>query len=99
MAVTIPAGCVAERFKFSGYLLYLLVLSTIIYPIPCHWIWGHEGWLRTLGARDFAGATAVHFIGGLSGFTTLLMMGPRIGRFFERRSLSEKRVQIKEKEI
>jgi Amt family ammonium transporter len=83
-AATIVSGAMAERTKFSAYLIYSFFISAIIYPIAGHWIWG-GGWLWTLpfgaGFRDFAGSTVVHSIGGWLALIGAIVLGPRIGRF------------------
>jgi Amt family ammonium transporter len=79
-AATIVSGAMAERTKFSCYCLYSVIISLVIYPISGHWIWG-GGWLAQLGFHDYAGSTAVHFVGGLSAFIGALILGPRIGKY------------------
>ncbi|WP_143745154.1 ammonium transporter [Marinilactibacillus piezotolerans] len=79
-AATIVSGAMAERTKFSSYLLYTLVISGIVYPISGHWIWG-GGWLSNLGFQDFAGSTAVHMVGGVTAIIGAKIVGPRKGRF------------------
>ena len=79
-AATIVAGGVAERMKFSAYLLYTIVISALIYPIVGHWVWG-GGWLAELGFYDFAGSTVVHAVGGVAALVGSIMLGPRIGKF------------------
>ena len=88
-AATIVSGAMAERTKFSSYLIYSFLISAIIYPIAGHWIWG-GGWLSTLGGagftgganfRDFAGSTVVHSIGGWLALVGAIVIGPRLGRF------------------
>jgi Amt family ammonium transporter len=83
-AATIVSGAMAERTKFSAYLLYSFFISALIYPISGHWIWG-GGWLATLpfgaGFKDFAGSTVVHSVGGWLALIGALFLGPRIGRF------------------
>ena len=83
-AATIVSGAMAERTKFSAYLIYSFFISAIIYPIAGHWIWG-GGWLWTLpfgaGFRDFAGSTVVHSIGGWLALLGAIFLGPRLGRF------------------
>jgi len=83
-AATIVSGAMAERTKFSAYLIYSFFISAIIYPIAGHWIWG-GGFLWTLpfgdGFRDFAGSTVVHSIGGWLALVGAITLGPRIGRF------------------
>jgi Amt family ammonium transporter len=82
--VTIVAGMVAERMKFQAYLMYTVLINIFIYPIYGHWIWG-GGWLATLpfgvGARDFAGSSVVHALGGFVGLAGAFLLGPRIGKF------------------
>jgi Amt family ammonium transporter len=85
-ACTIVAGAVAERMKITAYLAYAFIIGAVVYPIYGKWIWG-GGWLSTLqlfgatGARDFAGSSVVHMVGGLSALIGAAMVGPRIGRF------------------
>ncbi|MFT5350345.1 MAG: Amt family ammonium transporter [Gammaproteobacteria bacterium] len=86
-AVTIISGVVAERLKFSAYLIVALVVSGIVYPIAGHWSWASlgggagEGFLASMGFVDFAGSSVVHSVGGWSGLALLVVVGPRIGRF------------------
>jgi len=79
-AATIVSGAVAERTKFTAYLLYSVVVSAVIYPISGHWIWG-GGWLGSLGFHDFAGSTVVHSVGGWAALMGTLALGPRIGKY------------------
>ena len=87
-AATIPTGAMAERFKFSGFVLMGFWVSMIIYPLVGGWIWG-GGWLQNLGriagfghgAVDFAGSGVVHMIGGSVALAGAIVIGPRIGRF------------------
>jgi len=79
-AATIVSGAMAERTKFSAYIIYSLVISAVIYPISGHWIWG-GGWLSQLGFHDFAGSTAVHMVGGVAALVGAKMLGPRIGKY------------------
>ncbi len=79
-AATIVSGSMAERTKFSAYCLYSAAISLIVYPISGHWIWG-GGWLAGLGFHDFAGSTAVHFVGGVTACLGAWMLGPRIGKY------------------
>ena len=86
-ATTIISGAVAERLKFSAYLWITCITSGIIYPVFGHWAWNgfnhplHMGWLRQLGFVDFSGSTVVHSVGGWVALATLLVLGPRQGRF------------------
>lgn len=86
-ATTIVSGAVAERMSFLGYFIAAAILSSVIYPITGHWVWGGqlfatgEGWLRQLHFQDFAGSTVVHSVGGWMALAAILIIGPRIGRF------------------
>lgn len=79
-AATIVSGAMAERTKFSAYLVYTLIISLVIYPISGHWIWG-GGFLSEMGFIDFAGSTAVHSVGGWAALMGAITLGPRIGKY------------------
>lgn len=79
-AATIVSGAVAGRMQFSGYLVYTVMITAIIYPISGYWKWG-GGWLDALGFHDFAGSLVVHAVGGFAGLAGAILLGPRIGRF------------------
>ncbi len=79
-AATIVSGSMAERTNFKAYCLYSAAISLIVYPISGHWIWG-GGWLSELGFHDFAGSTAVHFVGGVTACLGAALLGPRIGKY------------------
>jgi len=79
-AATIVSGAMAERTKFSSYIIYSFVISIVIYPVVGHWIWG-GGWLSNLGMVDFAGSTVVHSVGGWAALVGAAILGPRIGKF------------------
>ena len=79
-AATIVSGAMAERTKFSTYLVFSLIITTIIYPISGHWVWG-GGWLSELGFHDFAGSTVVHSVGGWAALAGAWTIGPRIGKY------------------
>ena len=89
---TIPTGAMAERWKFTSFVLFSFVISTIIYPIYANWVWG-GGWLSQLGHNfglghghvDFAGSSVVHMVGGVAALVGAKMMGPRIGKYDARR--------------
>jgi Amt family ammonium transporter len=81
-AVITPAlisGAFAERFKFSAYLLFTLLWALIVYNPVAHWMWGIGGWLRNLGALDFAGGTVVHLTAGVSALAAVFVIGKRKG--------------------
>ena len=81
-AVITPAlisGAFAERMKFSAYLLFTLLWATFVYDPVAHWVWGTGGWIRNLGALDFAGGLVVHIISGVAALCCVLVMGRRKG--------------------
>ena len=82
-AATIVSGAMAERTKFTSYLIYSVVISAVIYPISGHWIWSGAGWLGSLGFHDFAGSTVVHSVGGWAGLAGAIMLGARKGKYVE----------------
>lgn len=84
-AVTIASGAMAERTKFSAYLIFSAVMCAIIYPVVVHWTWG-KGLIAdiTIGDAvysDFAGSGIVHMTGGIAAFMGALFLGPRIGKY------------------
>jgi Amt family ammonium transporter len=79
-AATIVSGAMAERTRYSGYLLYSVVISGLIYPISGHWIW-NGGWLAELGFHDFAGSTVVHSVGAWAAMVGAIMIGARRGKY------------------
>src|SRR5512138_1270508 len=81
-AVITPAlitGAFAERFKFSTFLVFTLLWSLLVYNPVAHWVWGVGGWLRNLGALDFAGGTVIHITSGISALAAALVVGKRKG--------------------
>lgn len=86
-AATIASGAMAERTRYSAYLIGAIVISGFIYPIFGSWVWsglyGGEGWLARLGFIDFAGSTVVHSVGAWCALAGILVLGPRMGRFAE----------------
>lgn len=82
-AATIVSGAMAERTKFTSYLLYSMVISGVIYPISGHWIWG-GGWLAARGFYDFAGSTAVHSVGAWAALAGAWIIGPRRGKYIRK---------------
>jgi Amt family ammonium transporter len=80
-AIITPAlvvGAFAERLRFSTFLIFLVAWSTFVYSPIAHWVWGVGGWLRELGALDFAGGTVVHISSGVSALVAALVVGRRI---------------------
>jgi ammonium transporter, Amt family len=81
-AVITPAliiGAFAERMKFSAFLIFSLLWATLVYDPMAHWVWGVGGWLRNLGALDFAGGTVVHINAGVAGLVGAYVIGKRTG--------------------
>ena len=81
-AIITPAliiGAFAERMKFSAFLVFTLLWSTLVYDPLAHWVWGSGGWLRGLGALDFAGGIVVHVSSGVSALTLAILLGKRCG--------------------
>ena len=95
-AATIVSGAVAGRMKVAGYLIYSAVLTGIIYPISGYWKWG-GGWLTqfgelvddewTMAFQDFAGSAVVHGVGGFAGLAGAIVLGPRLGRYVDGKSV------------
>jgi len=81
-AVITPAlisGAFAERMKFSAYMLFIVLWSTLVYDPVAHWIWGTGGWLKEAGALDFAGGMVVHLTSGISALIAAVVIGKREG--------------------
>jgi len=87
-AATVPTGALAERWKFSAFVVYGFFMSMVLYPLYANWVWG-GGWLSRLGADfglghghvDFAGSSVVHMTGGITALAGVIVVGPRIGKF------------------
>lgn len=87
-AATIPTGALAERWKFSAFLVYAAFMSMLLYPLYGNWVWG-GGWLSALGVNaglghghvDFAGSSVVHMTGGLTALAGAIVLGPRLGKY------------------
>lgn len=77
ITVALVAGAVIDRMRFLAYLLFGVLWSTLIYDPLAHWVWGDGGWLRTLGALDFAGGTVVHISAGITALVLAHTLGPR----------------------
>ncbi len=84
-AATIVSGALAERTKFTGYVLFSILITGLIYPVFGSWAWGGlfngGGWLESLGFIDFAGSTVVHSVGGWAALAGALVVGPRVGKY------------------
>jgi Amt family ammonium transporter len=73
-------GAFAERIKFRSLLIFIVLWSTIVYSPIAHWVWDPNGWIKQLGAIDFAGGTVVHVSAGLSALAAAIVVGPRFKR-------------------
>jgi len=83
-AATIVGGAMAERTKFSAYLIYAVLLTGFVYPVVTRWTWDDAGWLLNYGESgfvDFAGSTIVHSVGGWAALVGAIVVGARRGRF------------------
>ncbi len=81
-AIITPAlitGAFAERMKFKTFLIFTILWTTFVYDPLAHWVWGTGGWLRQLGALDFAGGTVVHISSGVAALAAAMVMGKRLG--------------------
>jgi len=81
-AVITPAlitGAIAERMKFKTFLVFTVLWATLVYDPLAHWVWGVGGWMRNLGALDFAGGTVVHISSGISALAAAILVGKRRG--------------------
>ena len=81
-AVITPAlitGAIAERMKFKAYLVFIVLWATLVYDPIAHWVWAVGGYLRVMGALDFAGGTVVHISSGVSALVAAMVIGKRRG--------------------
>ena len=87
-ATTIASGAMAERIHFVAYVVSAIFVSGVIYPVFGSWAWGGlfggDGWLKAMGFIDFAGSTVVHSIGGWVALAGIIVLGPRLGRFWRK---------------
>ena len=87
-AATIPTGAMAERWKFSAFVVFGFFMAMVVYPLFANWVWG-GGWLAQLGAQfglghghvDFAGSSVVHMVGGVAALAGAIVLGPRLGKY------------------
>jgi Amt family ammonium transporter len=77
---SIVSGAVAERIKLWPFLVFVILLTGVMYPISGSWQWG-GGWLSEMGFSDFAGSTVVHSVGGWAALAGVIILGPRIGKY------------------
>jgi len=86
-AATIVSGAVAERIKLTSFMLFSLIYVGLVYPIVGSWKWG-GGFLDNLGFYDFAGSTLVHSVGGWAALVAVWLLGARLGKFKNGKSLA-----------
>ena len=77
ITVALISGAVVERIRFGAYLVFVVAWTTLVYDPLAHWVWGDGGWLRSLGALDFAGGTVVHVSAGTAALVAAVMLGRR----------------------
>ena len=82
ITLALISGAMVERIRFRAYLVFALLWTTFVYDPIAHWVWGSDGWLRQLGALDFAGGTVVHVSAGTAALVAAIMLGRRrdVGR-------------------
>ncbi len=85
-AATIVSGAVAERIKLNSYLVFTAIYVTLVYPLVGSWGWG-GGWLNAMKFHDFAGSTFVHSVGGWAALAGVILLGPRVGKYVDGRSM------------
>ena len=78
-AAALISGAIAERVRFSSYLVFTLLWSTLVYDPVAHWVWAPDGWIKKLGALDFGGGLVVHLTSGLAALCCVLVVGKRKG--------------------
>ncbi|MFI5977029.1 ammonium transporter [Streptomyces sp. NPDC051452] len=80
VTAALVSGAVADRTKFSAWLVFVPLWTLLVYVPVAHWVWGPDGWIRErLGALDFAGGLPVEIASGASGLALCLVLGPRLG--------------------
>jgi len=77
ITVALISGAMVERIRFHVYVLFALLWTTFVYDPLAHWVWASDGWLRSLGALDFAGGTVVHISAGTAALVAALILGRR----------------------
>ena len=78
-AAALISGAIVERVRFSSYLVFMVLWSTLVYDPVAHWVWGPDGWIKKLGALDFGGGLVVHLTSGLAALCCVRVVGKRKG--------------------
>jgi len=79
ITVAILSGSIADRMKYSAFMVFIAVWVLVVYAPITNWVWAADGWLFKAGALDFAGGTVVHINSGVAGLVAAYMLGKRIG--------------------
>ncbi len=79
ITAALVSGAIADRAKFSAWMVFVPVWTLLVYAPVAHWVWGPDGWLLRLGALDYAGGLVVEIVSGSSALALALVLGPRIG--------------------
>jgi ammonium transporter, Amt family len=79
VTAALVSGAIADRAKFSAWMVFVPVWAVVVYSVVAHWVWGPDGWLATLGVLDYAGGLVVEIVSGSSALALALVLGPRIG--------------------
>ncbi|WP_082614138.1 ammonium transporter [Mycobacterium sp. Root265] len=79
LTAALVSGAIADRAKFSSWVLFVAAWTLLVYSPVAHWVWGPGGWLSTFGALDYAGGLVVEIVSGASALALALVLGPRIG--------------------
>mmetsp|Transcript_20183 Transcript_20183/g.35910 ORF Transcript_20183/g.35910 Transcript_20183/m.35910 type:complete len:444 (-) Transcript_20183:282-1613(-) len=79
ISAAIISGGIAERMRFSAFIVFIALWSILVYCPVCHWVWGPNGWVADMGAIDFAGGTVIHEITAVTALVVAFLLGPREG--------------------
>jgi len=79
VTAALVSGAIADRAKFSAWMVFVPVWAIVVYSVVAHWVWGPDGWLAKLGVLDYAGGLVVEIVSGSSALALALVLGPRIG--------------------
>ncbi|MBB5913500.1 Amt family ammonium transporter [Nocardia transvalensis] len=79
LTAALVSGAIADRARFSAWMVYVPLWTLLIYAPIAHWVWGPDGWLSSFGALDFAGGLVVEITSGASALALALVLGPRVG--------------------